>query len=576
MRFKLLLVITTITTIGQISEITPATAESIQIEKLVSQSSLANSIAVGKTNANTSNKLISETSNIPTAKDIIALSKRKKPQKRNIRRKRSVIPTANTTTKPRINPLTPVQNSDPTKPSTNLSTPVQNSDPTKPSINPLTPGQTSDPTKPSTNPPTSGQAPVTPPAAANQKQVLVSDIVIKNPKGSLDPALESKIQQVLTVKPGQSTTRAQLEENLNAIRALGAFSTVEIIPEDNAKGVKLSIMVTPYGTLTQVNIKTLPATTSTVLKQADIDGIFQGQYGKPLNAVELQAAIKQLNQLYQQQGYNLAQVVDVEELGADGKLNLVIAEGLIEDVQVRFLSKEGALVDDEKKPITGLTRPFIITREAELKPGKTFNRETAQKDLRRIFGLGLFDDVRVSFAPGSDPAKVILQLNVIERKTSSILAGGGLSSTNGLFGSVSYNQQNVGGNAQKLGAEVQIGTRDQLFDLNFTDPWIATDPNRTSYTINAFQRKSTSLIFDGGKTPVFVPGTTDIPRIFRQGVGLRSVARLMAIHLAIVRGAVPWGFSIKGFRLKMLTVEGSHRTPQVKISVLVKQVKTIC
>jgi outer membrane protein insertion porin family len=536
MRFKLLLVITTITTIGQISEITPATAESIQIEKLVSQSSLANSIAVGKTNASTSNKLISETSNIPTAKDIIALSKRKKPQKRNIRRKRSVIPTANTTnkpsinpltpgqtsdpTKPRINPLAPVQESDATKPGTNPPTSGQTSDPTKPSTNPPTSGQTSDPTKPSTNPPTSGQAPVTPPAAANQKQVLVSDIVIKNPKGSLDPTLESKIQQVLTVKPGQSTTRAQLEENLNAIRALGAFSAVEIIPEDNAKGVKLSIMVTPYGTLTQVNIKTLPATTSTVLKQADIDGIFQGQYGKPLNAVELQAAIKQLNQLYQQQGYNLAQVVDVEELGADGKLNLVIAEGLIEDVQVRFLSKEGALVDDEKKPITGLTRPFIITREAELKPGKTFNRETAQKDLRRIFGLGLFDDVRVSFAPGSDPAKVILQLNVIERKTSSILAGGGLSSTNGLFGSISYNQQNVGGNAQKLGAEVQVGTRETLFDLNFTDPWIATDPNRTSYTINAFQRKSSSLIFDGGKTPTFVPGTTDTPRILRQGGGI--------------------------------------------------------
>jgi outer membrane protein insertion porin family len=534
MRFKLLLVIT-ITAIGQISEITPATAESIQIEKLVSQSSLANSIAVGKTNANTSNKIISETSNIPTAKDIIALSKRKKPQKQNIRRKRSVIPAANTTkpsinpltpgqnadpAKPSVNPLKPIQESEPTKPSTNPPTPGQNSEPTKPSTNPPTPGQNSEPTKPGTNPPTQSQTPVTPPAAASQKQVLVTEVVIKNPKGSLEPALESKIQQVLTVKTGQSTTRAQLEENLNAVRALGAFSTVEIIPEDNAKGVKLSIMVTPYGTLTQVNIKTLPATTSTVLKQADIDGIFQGQYGKQLNAVELQAAIKQLNQLYQKQGYNLAQVVDVEELGSDGKLNLVVAEGLIEDVQVRFLSKEGLLVDDEKKPIIGLTRPFIITREAELKAGKTFNRETAQKDLRRIFGLGLFDDVRVSFAPGSDPAKVVLQLNVIERKTSSILAGGGISSTNGLFGSVSYNQQNVGGNAQKLGAEVQVGTRETLFDLNFTDPWIATDPNRTSYTVNAFQRKSSSLIFDGGKTPTFVPGTTDTPRILRQGGGI--------------------------------------------------------
>ncbi|WP_310410782.1 BamA/TamA family outer membrane protein, partial [Chamaesiphon sp. OTE_8_metabat_110] len=153
--------------------------------------------------------------------------------------------------------------------------------------------------------------------------------------------------------------------------------------------------------------------------------------------------------------------------------------------------------------------------------GKIFNRNTIQKDLRRIYGLGLFDDVRVSFAPGSDPAKVILQLNVIERKTANILAGGGISSTSGLFGSVSYNQLNIGGNAQKLGAEVQIGTRsDVLFDVNFTDPWIATDPNRTSYTANLFQRRSTSLVFDGGTNPGYIPGTTDIPRIRRQGGGI--------------------------------------------------------
>ena len=77
--------------------------------------------------------------------------------------------------------------------------------------------------------------------------------------------------------------------------------------------------------------------------------------------------------------YNLAQVVDVEELGADGKLTLVIAEGLIEDVQVRFINKEGSLVDDQKKPIGGTTRPFIITREVELKAGKIFNRNIFQR-----------------------------------------------------------------------------------------------------------------------------------------------------------------------------------------------------
>jgi outer membrane protein insertion porin family len=460
LRFKLLLAIT-ITTIVQISNSVAANAESTQIEKLAAQQKLASSLVPLKS--------ITQAGDLPTAQDLLAQSRR--TRKSTLRRK------------PVKKPVAPA-------------------------------------TKPSTNTTPQSQSPVTTPPAATDKQVLVSDIIIKTPQGALEPELESKIRQVLTVKTGQPTTRTQLEQNLNAIRALGAFSAVEIVPEDTAKGVKLSFLVTPYGTLRQVQIRTLPANSSSVIKQADIDSIFQPQYGRKLNAVELQAAIKQLNEFYQKQGYNLAQVVDVEELGTDGTLKLVIAEGLIEDVQVRFLNKEGALADDKKQPITGYTRPFIITREAELKPGKIFNRATAEKDLRRIYGLGIFDDVRVSFAPGSDPAKVVLQFNVIERKTASILAGGGISSTNGLFGSVSYNQLNVGGNAQKLGAEIQVGTRDLLFDVNFTDPWIATDPNRTSYTANIFQRRSTSLVFDGGTTPSFIPNTTDIPRILRRGGGI--------------------------------------------------------
>jgi outer membrane protein insertion porin family len=473
MKFKSkLLAIVTVATIVQLAHTVTATAQSAPN---LQQSGYPNDKVLSSNfNLRSTTKLVATTTSqpltpaeIPTAKDLIAQTNRRKTRKS-------------------VAPRQPVKK------------PVADTSPTAPN---------------------QSQAPATP-ATGDRKQVLVSDIIIKNPKGTLAPELESRIRQILTVKAGQPTTREQLEQNLNAIKALGAFSAVEIIPEDTAKGVRLSFLVTPYGNLSQVQIRTLPTNSSTVLKQADVDNLFKAQYGKQLNAVDLQAAIKQLNQLYQQQGYNLAQVVDVEELGADGKLTLVIAEGLIEDVQVRFLNKEGALVDDQKKPITGSTRPFIVTREAELKAGKIFNRNTAEKDLRRIYGLGIFDDVRVSFASGSDPAKVILQFNVIERKTSSIIAGGGISSTNGLFGSISYNQLNVGGNAQKLGAELQVGTRDLLYDLNFSDPWIATDPNRTSYNANVFQRRSLSLVYGGGTTPTFVPGTTDTPTIFRQGGGI--------------------------------------------------------
>jgi outer membrane protein insertion porin family len=361
----------------------------------------------------------------------------------------------------------------------------------------------------------------TSPPTNSPQSAIVSEIVITTNRGQVEPTLETKVRQVLTVKAGASTTREQLEQNLNAVRGLGDFAKVEIVPENTAKGVRINFVVEPYGTLRQVQVKTLPANNSNILTAESIDKIFTPQYGKKLNAIDLKAGVKQLTELYQKQGYNLAQVIDIEELDSNGKITLVIAEGAIEDVQVRFLNEKGEAVDENKKPFTGATRPFIITREAELKPGKIFNRNTAEKDLRRIYGLGIFKDVRASFAPGSDPAKVILQFDIIESKNISLFPSFGYSSRSGIFGSLSLGSSNFGGNNQKLNVQGQVGSQSSTtFDVSFSDPWIATDPNRTSYSVNAFQQRSISSIFEGGKTPVFVPGSSDVPRILRQGAGI--------------------------------------------------------
>jgi outer membrane protein insertion porin family len=90
-----------------------------------------------------------------------------------------------------------------------------------------------------------------------------------------------------------------------------------------------------------------------------------------------------------------------------------------------------------------------------------------------------------------------------------------------VFGSLSYEQRNLGGNNQTLAAqaEFQPSRRALLFDVRFTDPWIAGDPYRTSYTVNAFRRQSISLIFDGGKTEINLPNG-DRPRVVRTGGGI--------------------------------------------------------
>jgi outer membrane protein insertion porin family len=351
--------------------------------------------------------------------------------------------------------------------------------------------------------------------------VLVAEVEISGAQGEL----EEEIFRVIRTRPGQATTRSQLQEDVNAIFATGYFSSVNVQPEDTPLGVRVTFVVEANPVLRNVSVQTVPEGAGTqVLPAQVVENIFSQQYGRILNLRDLQEGIKKVNQWYKDNGYDLAQVIDAQQVTADGKVTLIVAEGVIEDIQVRFLNKEGETTNEQGETIRGRTRNFIITREVQLKPGDVFNRETAQRDLRRVFGLGIFDDVRLSFAPGTDPRKVVVVVDVIEKNTGSLALGGGISSASGLFGSVSYQQQNLGGNNQTLGAEVQVGQREFLFDARFTDPWIAGDPYRTSYTVNAFRRRSISLIFEGGDPEVFLPpdddGDRDRPRIRRTGGGI--------------------------------------------------------
>lgn len=382
-----------------------------------------------------------------------------------------------------------------------------------PTIENNTPQPTPPPSTAPSNPAPEADAPSNP-------EVLVGEVLVQAQEGQLTTELENEVYQAIRTQPGRTATRSQLQEDINAIFATGFFANVRAEPEDTPLGVRVTFFVQPNPILRSVRVQANTGTNvPSVLPEKIVDDIFKEQYGSILNLRRFQEGIKQLNKWYQDNGYVLAQVNEAPAVAADGTVTLAVAEGVIEDIQISFRNKEGDATDDEGKPIEGRTREFIITRELELKPGQIFNRTTVQRDLQRVFGLGLFEDVNVSLNPGEDPRKVIVTVNVDEKNSGSVGAGAGFSTSSGLFGSLSYQQQNLGGNNQDLGAEFQIGERELLFDLRFTDPWIGGDPYRTSYTVNAFRRRTTSLIFDGGENEIRLPND-DRPRILRLGGGV--------------------------------------------------------
>ncbi|MEO1520471.1 MAG: BamA/TamA family outer membrane protein [Cyanobacteria bacterium J06633_2] len=369
---------------------------------------------------------------------------------------------------------------------------------------------------------------------APEPRVLVAEVRVVGVEEQLD--LEEIIYEAIETTPGRTTTRSQLQEDINSIFATGFFSNVEATPEDTPLGVRITFDVVPNPLLADVRVSNsalqdqgvtlfyedpdapFGAEPEQLTISEIVERIFSPQYGSTLNLLDFQDGIERLNETYQRNGYVLAQVVDAPP-PQDGIVTIEVAEGVIEDINVAFLDEDGLDVDEEGNPIEGRTRDFIITREFESQPGDVFNQQNIQRDLQQVFGLGIFDDVRVALNPGDDPRKVDVIVNVIEGNTGSVAAGVGFSSASGVFGSASYQQQNLGGNNQRLGAEVQFGTREILFDVRFTDPWIAGDPFRTSYTVNAFSRRSISLIFDGGDNEVELDNG-DRPRVQRLGGGV--------------------------------------------------------
>ena len=384
----------------------------------------------------------------------------------------------------------------------------------------------------------SQQAPATP----QEPRVLVAEVAVVG----VEDELQDIVYATIDTEPGRTTTRSQLQEDINAVYATGLFQNIELVPEDTPLGVRITFNVVANPVLDEVVVDTIPPDAEErVLPPEVVEEIFSQGYGEILNLRELQNGIEQVNAWYKENGYELAQVVGSPQVSPDGTVTLVVAEGVIEDIQVRYF-------DEEDEPIDGKTRDFIITREIQLEQGDVFKRDTAQRDLQRVFGLGIFEDVRLSFSPGEDPSKVIVNVDVVESSTGSVAAGAGFSSSSGLFGTVSYQQKNLGGNNQTLGTEFQLGERELLFDVNFTDPWIAGDPYRTSYTVNAFRRRSISLVFDGDDEDIETADGEDSPRVVRTGGGINFSRPLPADPFS--RGE--WKLST-GFQYQRVSIKNS-------------------
>jgi outer membrane protein insertion porin family len=341
--------------------------------------------------------------------------------------------------------------------------------------------------------PGSGSELTAPQAESQEPRVLISEIAVEGLAGHPEQQrLEQVVYGAMAVSPGTEVTRSELKTDLAAIYATGWFSDVRMAPQDGPLGVRLIVTATPNPVLTKVSLDPPDAEVPTQVVQ----DTFAGDLGRTLNLRTLQTRMEELQKWYAEQGYSLARVSGPNRVTPEGEVQLAVRQGTVAGVDVQFLTKEGSATNDKGDPIRGKTKPWVITREISLKPGQIFNRRNLEEDLKRLYGTGLFSDVKVTLKPvPANPGEVTIVLGIVEQSTGSLSGGLGYSQSQGVFGQVQLQDSNLLGRAWDLATSFTYGQFGGLFDITFTDPWIKGDPFRTAFRIKAFVSRDVPQIF---------------------------------------------------------------------------------
>ena len=335
---------------------------------------------------------------------------------------------------------------------------------------------------------------------SNDLALTATDLQVKG----ANEELQQIVLKTIRTRSGGSTSQSQLDNDVTAILNTGFFADARVSSSQNRDGLKIVYQVEP------VVVRSLQLSGNEVLTPTVANDLFKSQLGQPISPTALRQGIQQLGQWYKDNGYVLAQVLAAKPM-SNGVVTVEVAEGVVGDINVRFLDKDG-------KPTQGRTKEDFIKRELKLKSGEVFRVDVARQDLQQLYKLGLFDNANISL--NGDARNVDVTYDLIERLARGVNVGGGYSADTGLFGTINYKDQNFGGINQQVGVNLQVGRRDVQFDGNYTSPYRASNPDMPGYSVNAFRRRTISQTFDDNFADTTEAGNYEQPREGQFGGGV--------------------------------------------------------
>ncbi len=198
--------------------------------------------------------------------------------------------------------------------------------------------------------------------------------------------------------------------------------------------------------------------------QADLIKRITLQNGDVFNRTLLMQELLSIAELYRNEGYAYVNIVPETSIHEDEL-----------KVDVTLQVDAGPKVSYERIDIVGNSKTIdeVIRRELRVYEGEQTSSSLMRLSEMRVNQLGYFESVKFNTKPGSQSDKMVIEIEVKEKRTGSVQVGGGYGSGGeGWRFEGQISQNNLFGRGQSLTASVQWSSYRRMFDLRFIDPYL--------------------------------------------------------------------------------------------------------
>jgi len=159
-------------------------------------------------------------------------------------------------------------------------------------------------------------------------------------------------------------------------------------------------------------------------------------------------------------------------------------------VDIAFDVEKGKMVYIERVDISGnhKTEDQVIRRQLRQMEGSRYSASRMKLSKLRMQRTDLFDDVRTSLPRGSADDKVVMKIEVDEKRTGTFSIGGGFSQLEKLFMTAKVEERNFLGKGLTTNLSTDLGSKTQNFNLSITEPYFLG--KELSASINAFKTQT--------------------------------------------------------------------------------------